>query len=119
MWTPITYLYVIWKLSYGTLPCSGGHFEFCPLAANAPREIQGTCCSGGVQDVIPQISSLPIFSIKIKKITGLFSDQNFGATISCVTIIVVNVFKCRCLIMVFPDPENVIVVTEIMFLSSL
>ena len=36
-----THLYVIWKQSYGTLPCSGGHFGFCPLAANAQGEIQG------------------------------------------------------------------------------
>ena len=27
---------------YSTLPCSGGHFRFCPLAANAQGEIQGT-----------------------------------------------------------------------------
>ena len=30
------------KQSYSTLPCSGGHFGFCPLAANAQGEIQGT-----------------------------------------------------------------------------
>ena len=30
------------KQSYGTLPCSGGHLGFCPLAANAQGEIQGT-----------------------------------------------------------------------------
>ena len=42
MQTPKTHLYVIWKQSYGTLPCSGCHFVFCPLAANAQGEIQGT-----------------------------------------------------------------------------
>ena len=42
MQTPKTHLYVFWKPSYGTLPCSGGHFGFCPLAANAQGEIQGT-----------------------------------------------------------------------------
>ena len=35
------HFYVIWKLSYGPLPCSGGHFGFRPLAANAQGEIQG------------------------------------------------------------------------------
>ena len=42
MKTPKTHLYVIWKQSYSTLPYSGGHFGFCPLAANAQGEIQGT-----------------------------------------------------------------------------
>ena len=30
------------EASYGTLPCSVGHFEFCHLAANAQGEIDGT-----------------------------------------------------------------------------
>ena len=42
MQTPTTHLYVVWKQSYGTLPCSGGHFGFCPLATNTLGEIQGT-----------------------------------------------------------------------------
>ena len=42
MQTPETYLHVIWMQSYGTLPCSGGHFGFCPVAANAQGEIHGT-----------------------------------------------------------------------------
>ena len=42
MYTPKTHLYVIWKQSYGTLPCSDGHFGFCPLAANAQGGIRGT-----------------------------------------------------------------------------
>ena len=37
-----THVYVIWKQNYGKLPCSGGHFEFWPVAANAQGEIQGT-----------------------------------------------------------------------------
>ena len=42
MQTPKTHFYVICKQSFGTLPCSGGNFEFCPLAANAQGKTQGT-----------------------------------------------------------------------------
>ena len=30
----LTHFYVIWQQSYSTLRCSGGHFGFCPPAAN-------------------------------------------------------------------------------------
>ena len=40
----LTHFYVTWQQSYGTLRCSGGHFGFCPLAANAKGYIQETEC---------------------------------------------------------------------------
>ena len=42
MQTPKAHIYVICKQSYGTLPCSGGHFDCCLLAANAQGKIQWT-----------------------------------------------------------------------------
>ena len=97
MQTPKTHFYVIWKQSYATLPCSGGHFEFCPLAANAQGEIQGTFSMllrwGAICNSLNSIS--PLF---VSDQNDNFTGSNFGEITSCVTIIVVIKFKCHCIL---------------------